>query len=181
SAGADKPGWGINLLVVFLIIMIFIPMSWIPRLEFVPEANKDPENLSRLITKYLEDFKKLGTPRKIKRFMNKVRLQYFMLEGKSLLMDYNYRLLFMNILYVMEINDIVPKLKCNDYEEALKEFKKALREYGIFMKFDESNDSFELRGRVDRALIVPEHDIPKDDRANKLIVELFELNRGNLI
>ncbi len=67
------------------------------------EANKDPEDLNKLFSdkKNQEVMKKLETPRKIKRFANKLRLQYYLLSEEKHIKSYNdLKFLFDTLLFI---------------------------------------------------------------------------------
>lgn len=67
------------------------------------EANKDPEDLNKLFSdkKNQEVMKKLETPRKIKRFANKLRLQYYLLTEEKHINSYNdLKYLFDTLLFI---------------------------------------------------------------------------------
>jgi len=155
------------LLAIILIIILFvirIRYRTSPKLIDPFDNDQDPEELKEMFGLYLEDIRKLGTPRKIKRFFNKVRVQYNLLN-KMQLMDTDHLKYFFNMLLRIEQQR---KLVLSD------DFQIFIRDYGI--AFDGlKNDGGKVLQDVLEKYINEKH-------INQTFTkQIFELNRNTFI
>jgi hypothetical protein len=109
---------------LFLLCVFFVAIgSW----EFVKyklsdeesEKDRDPEELEMVFDKYSDLIVALATPRKLKRFSNKVRFQYNLFKKSGSIVTYPQLELFFLILLSMDSDRRILKLEFDKFAEAL--------------------------------------------------------------
>ncbi|MDB5283968.1 MAG: hypothetical protein JWO06_3043 [Bacteroidota bacterium] len=94
-----------NLIFFFILAISYFTWFYLRQRQLSAEREKDrdPDELTNLFDTYSEEVKRLGTPRKIKRFSSKVRFQYYVLNLNQKLSK-DERELFFTTLLAIEMN-----------------------------------------------------------------------------
>ena len=138
-------------LIPFILVGLWVVRNLLVKLNPYYEKEKDPEELKKLLRSHSDQVSALGTPRKIKRFTNNLRFQYYILNSKKVVTGQNADL-FIRLLLYIEKTDLIPKLSSD-----------------IEIK-DTTFDIF----RKSVTITVP-------NKEELLLRELYILNRGNLV
>lgn len=138
-------------LIPFVLFGLWIVRNLLVKINPYYEKEKDPEELKNLLDSFSNEVNALGTPRKIKRFTNNLRFQYYILSGRKVITQQNAKL-FITLLLHIEKTDLMPKLSA---DEEIKETP-----FNLFRKSIAIN-------------------VPQKEEA--LLRELYILNRGNLV
>ena len=76
----------ISIVLLGLALLLFL---WLPNLPPASEKDFDPQELTdALINRKADIYKLIPTPRGVKRFSNKARMQYHILKGKGIFGNY---------------------------------------------------------------------------------------------
>jgi len=140
-------------LFLVLAAMLFVASlnDFIRNQHFFGESvlDRDPEELDELFHTYARAVIQVGTPRRMKRFSNKIRFEYNVLRNGNKLGTARQRRLFMEMMLTIEANPHLCTIKDPDgFAQQLKEAHEVLDQ-----KVEEPFTTWQLSNPTDMAMV----------------------------